>query len=354
MISSSGVENFAGALRVAHLATVLENAITDSRRLLRFRIDVGNIGNVNRRFFLDDPAGLAGAWPRVALHHVDALHKNAVLRAQHAQNLAVLALIATGQNHDLVALFDLEAHGSEHLGRERDDLHEFPRAQFARHWTEDAGPDRLVLRRDEHRGVAVEADRRAVRTADRIGGAHDHSLVHIALFDAATRDRVLHRHDNDVADGRGTPLAAAQHLDALDAARTGIVGHIEIGLHLDHGGLLRLYGRLGRLGRACPARTLFGRRLIDLDRGHDLARRDRLAAGQHDPALGFRDRTALLDAHEIADLVRVGLVMRGIFFRAHDEFLIDGMHHATLDPDDHGLVRLVRDNHAGQNTLWHC
>src|SRR5215472_4581703 len=175
------------------------------------------------------------------------------------------------------------ALASEHFGSQRHDLHELARAQLARHRSEDARADRLALLVDEHRGVAIEADGAAVGTTDRLRRAHDHRLVHIALLDAAARDRLLDRDDDDVADGRGAALRAAQHLDALDAARAGIVGNIEIGLHLDHG--------RSPLRRLSPG----------------------LAGGtQHDPALALGDGTALLDAHGLAGLVSVVLIMRRV------------------------------------------
>src|SRR6266852_3586920 len=124
--------------------------------------------------------------------------------------------------------------GSQHFGRERDDLHELAGAQLARHRSEDARADRLALLVDEHRRVAVEADGAAVGAANLLRRAHDHRLMDVALLDAAARDRLLDRDDDDVADRRRLALGAAQHLDALDAARAGIVGDIEIGLHLDH------------------------------------------------------------------------------------------------------------------------
>src|SRR5262249_26155576 len=121
-----------------------------------------------------------------------------------------------------------------HLRRERDDLHVVLGAQLARHGPEDAGADRLELRRDQHRSVAVEADNRAVRTLDILGNAHDDRAHDLALLHAAARDRFFHRNDDDVADGGVFALRAAQHLDAHDAARAGIVRHVEVGLHLDH------------------------------------------------------------------------------------------------------------------------
>src|SRR5438046_2838317 len=46
--------------------------------------------------------------------------------------------------------------------------------------------------------------------------------------------RLLDRDDDDSADRRGLALRPAEHLDALNPPRAGIVGDVEIGLHLDH------------------------------------------------------------------------------------------------------------------------
>src|SRR5438045_4019820 len=81
--------------------------------------------------------------------------------------------------------------GSQHFGRERDDLHELAGAKLARHRSEDARADRLALLVDEDLRVAVEADGAAVGAANFLRRAHDHCLMHIALLDAAARDRLL-------------------------------------------------------------------------------------------------------------------------------------------------------------------
>src|SRR5690348_1754306 len=110
MLCPSGVKDLAGALGVTHLPAVLENAIADPGRLLGLRIDMGDVRDMDRRLFLDDAAGLAGPRARVPLHHVDALHDDALIGAPDAQNLAALAFVAAGQDHDLVALLDLQLH----------------------------------------------------------------------------------------------------------------------------------------------------------------------------------------------------------------------------------------------------
>src|SRR5579863_4432495 len=68
-------------------------------------------------------------------------------------------LITTTLSPFLIFSFGM---GLQHLGGERDDLHEAPRPELARHRAEDAGADRLALPADQHRRVAIEADRAAV------------------------------------------------------------------------------------------------------------------------------------------------------------------------------------------------
>src|SRR5215831_10542237 len=122
----------------------------------------------------------------------------------------------------------------ENLGGEGDDLHEPARPQFAGHRAEDTGPDRLALVGDQNGGVAVEADGAAVGAADFLRSPNNDCAVDVALLDPAARDRLLDRYDDHVADCRGLAFRAAQHLYALYPTRAGIVGNVEICLHLDH------------------------------------------------------------------------------------------------------------------------
>src|SRR5216684_234916 len=190
---------------------------------------------MDRQLLVDDAAGIAHARLGVPARHVDALDDEPRLGWENAQHLARPALVAAADDDDVVALLDLHLrHRSKHLWRQRDDLHEPPRPQFARHRPEDARPDRLALAADQHRRVAVEANGAAVGAPDLLGGAHDDGAMHIALLDPAARDRLLDRDDDDVADRRGLALRAAQHFDALHPARARIIGDVEVGLHLDH------------------------------------------------------------------------------------------------------------------------
>src|SRR5262245_6431900 len=112
------------------------------------------------------------------------------------------------------------------------------RPELPRHRAEDAGADRLFLIADQHCGVSVEADHRAVGPPDVLCGPHHHGLHHGPLLDATARDRLLDRHHDDVADMRIFPPGSAQDLDALNLAGAGIVGDVENCFYLDHGVVL--------------------------------------------------------------------------------------------------------------------
>src|SRR3954453_16398362 len=97
----------------------------------------------------------------------------------------------------------------EHLRRERHDLHEVALAQLAGDRPEDARAARVVLRVDEHRGVLVEGDVRAVVAAELLLRANDDGRDHLALLHSGVRDRLLDRTDDDVADAGVAAVGAA-------------------------------------------------------------------------------------------------------------------------------------------------
>src|SRR5690349_21583278 len=103
---------------------------------------------------------------------------------------------------------------SEHLRRQRDDLHEALVAQLAAHRAEDARTARLAVGLEDHRGVLVELDVRTVAAATLLHRADDDRLDDIALLDTAARDRVLDGGDDDVTDARVAPTGPAENADA--------------------------------------------------------------------------------------------------------------------------------------------
>src|SRR5690606_40389860 len=96
---------------------------------------------------------------------------------------------------------------------------------------------------EQHRGVAIEADQRAVRATDALAGADHDGVIDVALLHLAPRDRILDGDLDDVTNVRVTALGPAEHLDAHHFLRTGVVGHAEVALHLDHGSASSLFGR---------------------------------------------------------------------------------------------------------------
>src|SRR4051812_47072505 len=120
------------------------------------------------------------------------------------------------------------------FGSERHDLHEALGTQFTRHGPEDAGADGLQLVVEQHGGIAVELDQRAVRPANALGGADHDSAIDLALFDAAARRSFLDADLDDVADACVATLGTTENLDAKNGLRTSVVGDFEPRFSLDH------------------------------------------------------------------------------------------------------------------------
>src|SRR5690349_19774273 len=102
---------------------------------------------------------------------------------------------------------------SDHLGRQRHDLHVPLLAQLARDRTEDAGGPRLPLLVDDDDGVLVEADVAAVLPPRLLRRAHDDRARDVGLLHRAVGQRVLHGDDHDVAQAGVPPARSAKDAD---------------------------------------------------------------------------------------------------------------------------------------------
>src|SRR4249919_260874 len=122
----------------------------------------------------------------------------------------------------------------QHLRCKRDDAHEALFAQLTPNGSEDAGAARLTVALQDHRGILVELDVRAVNAAMLLRGPHDHRLDDLALLDVAAGDGVLDGGDDDVADARVAATRSAEHADAQDLLGTRVVGDLQPRLLLDH------------------------------------------------------------------------------------------------------------------------
>src|SRR5699024_5444396 len=123
---------------------------------------------------------------------------------------------------------------SQHLRGKRDDAHEPLLPQLAAHRAEDAGTPRLTVASEDHGGVLVEPDVRAVRPAALLRCADNDGTDEIALLHVDTGDRILDGGDDGVADPRVAATGSAQHTDAQDLLGSGVVGDLEPRLLLDH------------------------------------------------------------------------------------------------------------------------
>ena len=134
-------------------------------------------------------------------------------------------------------------------------------------------------------------------------------------------------------------LRAAQHLDAHDTARAGIVGDVEIGLHLDHGDRLLYCAARSRL-RGLPTPSF-------------------MPSGLARP--GSRVQRLCLEIGCVSSIHTTSPTLANSFFSSWAWILLgaahgllhDRMGEAALDPHHDRLVVLVGDHDALQHALRH-
>src|SRR5689334_21436750 len=117
---------------------------------------------------------------------------------------------------------------------------------------------------------------RAVRTDILFRRPHNDSTYDLALFDRATRRRILDRCDDDIADESIANPRATHHPNAHNFLGAGIVGDLQASLLLNHSLFL----------------------LATLDDFDNL------------PALGLAERSRLTDPNRIADAAVIGRIVR--------------------------------------------
>src|SRR5262249_33562034 len=123
----------------------------------------------------------------------------------------------------------------QYLWRQRDDLHERPLAQLASDRPKDASTTRVVFLTDDHGGVVVEANMRAIRAHILFRRPYDHPAHDFALLHRAARRSFFHRRDNHIADEAVAHTRATYDSNAHDLFRAGVVRDLESSLLLNHG-----------------------------------------------------------------------------------------------------------------------
>ena len=189
-------------------------------------------------------------------------------------------------------------------------------------------------------GVAVEAQVAAVGAAERGLRANDDGLGDLTLLHGGVGAALLDVDGDDITDVGSSGMDAGLAAIIDGAARTGVVGDVENGTHLDHGGIswcgLGLGGERpswwpwwswSERSRRHPSRKSRWRRPAT-------ASTTRIDA----PALEAADRAGLHDLDLVADLGLVLLVVDVKDGLAIDDLVVKRVRRLVGDGDLDGLV----------------
>src|SRR6266849_1784036 len=318
----------------AHFRAVRQNVVADAGVFATAPANDHHVRDVDSSFLLDDPAFdvLRRVGTRVPLDDSDVLDHYGVLLRVDRKHPPALAGVFPGNHLDVIALANLngvpfgsflaECHGLPNLRSQRNNLRELLLAQFARHRAENTRPDRLARIVDQHRGVVVKPDVRAILAPPLFPHPHHHRLHYASLFDLAFRCRFLYRGGDDVAEASLQSRVAAHRHDARQLARAGIVGYRQPGSHLNHW--------------SAPLSLLLRRRVA---RQHFL----------QPPALQLRKRPRSHDAHGVARLSLARFVVRVELFRDAHHPAVLRMLHQPLHLDYNRFFHLRAGYFAGEH-----
>ena len=123
------------------------------------------------------------------LNEVDAFHDYLLFPGVGEAHLALFALVLAGDNQHGIVFPDLHLKSLlivrllQHLGRQGNNLGEFLVPQLPGHRPENTGAFGVILVRQNHRGVLIEPDVRAVGAPVGAGAADDDRPDDIALLD---------------------------------------------------------------------------------------------------------------------------------------------------------------------------
>src|SRR5467141_225771 len=318
----------------AHFRAVRQHGVANPGVLAATSANHHHVRDVDSRFLLHDPALdiLRRVRTRMPLDDAYVLDHHGVLLRIDRKHAAALPRVFPGHHLDVIALANLnrvplgsfvsQCHGLPNLRSQRNNLGEFLFAQFARHRAEHARPHGLARIIDQHRGVVVEPDVRAILAPPFFPHPHHNRLHNSSLFDLAFRCCFLYRGGDDVAEARLQSRVAAHRHDAGQLARAGIVGHRQPGSHLNHW--------------SAPLSLLRGRRV---PRQHFL----------QPPALQLRKRPRGHDAHRVAGFRLAIFVVRVELFRDAHHAAVLGVLHQPLHLNHNGLFHLRAGHFAGEN-----
>src|SRR2546430_16180443 len=168
----------------AHFRAVRQGGVANPRVLAAATADAHHVRDVDPRFFLHNPTldVLRRVGACVPLDDPDVLDHYGVLLRVDREHAPAFAGVFPGNHLDVITLANLnavplgsfvsEAHGLPNLRGQRNNFREFLLAQLARHRAEHARSDGLARIIDQHRGIIIKADIRAILTPPLFPHAH--------------------------------------------------------------------------------------------------------------------------------------------------------------------------------------
>src|SRR5579883_1483685 len=225
---------------------------------------------------------------------------------------------------------------SQHFRCQRNDLHEIALAQLASDGTKDTGSARIISGGDDHRGVLVETNVRAIRARILLGDAHDDGVDHLAFLHLAVRRGLLDRSLDDITD-LGIALARTAHYaNTHNLFGAGAIGDFQTRLWLNHGHPPLFFRRLGS-----QIWINFGQNFLDgYNTAPQLQNLDQL------PAFQLAQRAGFADAYRVANLTDVLFVVRVKMFGLLVGAFVDAVPLERDDRDDDRLLHLIADYDA--------
>src|SRR4029077_12302640 len=106
--------------------------------------------------------------------------------------------------------------------------------EFASYGAENTRAARVLLRVNEHQGIAIKAYITAVIAPRGLLATYDHAAHHIARLDVPAGHGFLDAGDNHITQAGVAPTRAAQYLNAHTFLGAGVIRVIEVCVHLNH------------------------------------------------------------------------------------------------------------------------
>jgi len=211
---------FSAALAANADGLAVLDRMTNAGSLAALGANRHNLAGVDSALGLDNAALLTlTARLDVLGDHVQAFHDDLALFRGGLQDLTGLALVLAGDDHNVVAGFNMKIihlikTSLQRFGSQAQDLGEAGIAQLASDGSKDTSALGALVGHDDNGGVLIETDVGAVITTQAMLATDDDGLDHVALLYSATGSSFLDAANHDVADVCVSLAGTAQYTEA--------------------------------------------------------------------------------------------------------------------------------------------